>query len=447
MNKQALIEQCYDRIAKYERDLNAFITLRDKKTVLAELTQAQQSSSPLSGLPYLLKDAYVTSGIQTTAGSNILKGFIPTYDATVYSKLKKAGAILLGKMNMDAWGHGSSTENTDFGATHNPWDLTRVAGGSGGGPGAAISAGFASFAIGEDTGGSIRNPAAWTNTTALKVTYGRVSRYGAIPYVSSFDTVGPVTKTVEECAVILREIAGVDPYDGTSSPEPVPDYVKGLEQSLRGLTLGIPTEMYGPGLDPETKISIMTASKEFEKLGVKIIEVSLPIAEIGLAAYYLMAPSETSSNLGRYDGIRYGQGRDNFTDETIRRILIGTYALSAGYYDAYYRQAQKVRTLLIQAYAKVLQQCDAIIMPVNPTLPPKIGELMSDPLTLYLADIYTTSINPVGVPSLALPAGFSKSGLPIGMQLVGDKFSEPLLLSLGHQYQQVTDWHTRSPEL
>ncbi|MFH2019097.1 MAG: Asp-tRNA(Asn)/Glu-tRNA(Gln) amidotransferase subunit GatA [bacterium] len=447
MENSNIIESCYENIEKYEDKLNSFITLRDKKEVLSELSTSRKSSSPLAGLPYVMKDAYVTKGILTTAASNVLRGFIPPYDATVYSKLKAAGAILLGKMNMDAWGHGASTENTDFGVTHNPWDLSRVAGGSSGGPAAAIAAGFAQFAIGEDTGGSIRNPAAWTNTTGLKVTYGRVSRYGAIAYASSFDTVGPMAKSVKECALILREIAGLDPYDATSSPTPVPDYVKLLGEDITTLKVGIPSEMYGPGLNSEINDAIMEAKKRLEKLGIKTIQVSLPIAELALAAYYLIAPSETSSNLARYDGIRYGDSRSNFTTETMRRIMTGTYALSSGYYDAYYRKAQKVRTLLIQKYDEALSSCDILLMPVNPGMPPKFGELLNDPLENMLADLYTTSINQVGVPSLALPAGFSKSGLPIGMQLVGKKFSEELLLALGHQYQQVTDWHTRKPKL
>lgn len=447
MNDANKIEKYYENISKYESKINSFITLRDQDEVLEEYKRLSKDKSPLSGMAYVLKDAYVTKGIRTTSASNVLKDFIPPYDATVYKKLKEAGAILLGKMNMDAWGHGGSTENTDFGPTKNPWDTDRVAGGSSGGPAAALAAEFTGFAIGEDTGGSIRNPAAWTNTTGLKVTYGRVSRYGAIAYASSFDTVGPMAHTAKECALILREIAGVDPHDATSAREPVPDYVKELDTDLSMITIGIPKEMFGKGLDDEIKETILSTQEEFKKLQIKFVEISLPIADIGLAAYYLIGPSETSSNLARFDGVRYGETRDNFTDETMRRIMIGTYALSSGYYDAYYRKAQKVRTLLIEAYAKAHSQCDVILMPVNPTLPPKFGELMSDPLTNYLADIYTTSINPVGVPSLAVPAGFSKSGLPIGMQLVGKKFSEPLLLALGHQYQQETDWHTHKPTL
>jgi len=444
-NDISRIDEIYSNFARYGDKLNAFITLREQKQVLADFAHAP--NGPLKGVTYVLKDAYVTKGIKTTVASNVLGNFIPPYDATVYRKMTEAGAILLGKMNMDAWGHGGSTENTDFGPSHNPWDQKRVAGGSSGGTAVAIAANLAECAIGEDTGGSIRNPADWNNITGLKVTYGRVSRYGAIAYASSFDTVGPMAHTAADCAAILSVIAGEDPYDATSSPHPVDDYVSHLSDSLNGKVIGIPTEMFDKGLDPEIKSTILASKAIWEKLGIKVIEISLPIADLALAAYYLIAPSETSSNLGRYDGIRYGNDRSHFTDETMRRIMIGTYALSAGYYDAYYRQAQKVRTLLIQAYAKAHSQCDVILMPIMPTHATKIGEIVSDPLANLLADIYTTSQNPVGVPSLAIPAGFSQSGLPIGMQLVGSKFSESLLLAMGHQYQQITDWHTRSPKL
>jgi aspartyl-tRNA(Asn)/glutamyl-tRNA(Gln) amidotransferase subunit A len=446
-NSVGRINSIYDNYARYGEELNAFISLRPKEKVIKEHAKVVSSGLPLAGVPYVLKDAYVTKDILTTSASNVLSDFIPPYSATVYQKMQAAGAVLLGKMNMDAWGHGGSTENTDYGPTKNPWDLSRVAGGSSGGPAAAIAAELTECAIGEDTGGSIRNPAAWTNTTGLKVTYGRVSRYGAIAYASSFDTVGPMARTASDCALILESIAGVDPYDATSSPQPVDNYTSHLSDSLKGKTIGIPTEMFGEGLDPEIRDVIKETKNVWENLGVKVIDISLPIADVGLAAYYLIGPSETSSNLARFDGIRYGNGRDNFTDETMRRIMIGTYALSSGYYDAYYRQAQKVRTLLIQAYEKALSQCDALLMPVNPIMPPKFGELMSDPITNFLADIYTTSINPVGVPSLAIPAGFSSGNLPIGMQLVGHKFSESMLLNFGHQYQQKTDWHTRKPTL
>jgi aspartyl-tRNA(Asn)/glutamyl-tRNA(Gln) amidotransferase subunit A len=429
-SSQELLQESLDNIKRYNPDINALITPVD---------------APTGGIPFVLKDVYVTEDILTTAASNVLKNYQPQYNATVYKKLVDAGFALVGKANQDAWGHGGTSENTDFGPVKNPWDKSRSAGGSSGGCAAAISTRMAAFAIGEDTGGSIRNPSAWCNTTGLKVTYGRVSRYGAIAYASSFDTVGPMAKTAEDCAIILEAIAGSDPYDATSSPHAVPVYSKLLNQPISGLTIGMPKELFTQGLDPEIKLAIYEAIKQYEKLGVKIKQISTPLLDFGLAVYYLIAPSETSSNLARYDGIRYGLGRDQFTEETMRRIMIGTYALSAGYYDAYYRKAQQARTLFIKEYAKALSQCDVLVMPVTSMPPTKIGEFTDDPMQNYLIDVYTTTQNPVGIPALALPCGFTKNNLPIGMQLVGPMFSEELLLRLGHQYQQATDWHTQKP--
>lgn len=442
---QDVIEECYANIEKHGQAVNASITLLDKQTVL-EKAKSVDFSKPLAGIPFVLKDSYVTQGIKTTCASKVLGDFIPPYSATVYQKLIEAGALLLGKMNMDAWGHGGSSENTDFGRVANPWNLERVAGGSGGGPATAIASRFCAFAIGEDTGGSIRNPAAWNNITGLKVTYGRVSRYGCIAYASSFDTVGPTAKTAEDCALVLKVIAGKDPFDATSSPEKVPDYEKSLDGDPKKITLGFPKEFFSSkGLDPENKESIMAAFQELKKLGYQTKEVSLNIMDYVVPVAYIIAPSETSSNLGRYDGIRYGNPRENFTSETKRRIMVGTYALSAGYYDAYYKKAEQVRTIFIQEYNKAFEQCDALFMPVNPIQPPKFGELINDPIANYLADIYTYSQNPVGVPGLALPCGFTKLGLPVGFQLVGKMFSEDLLLQVGRQYQKVTDWHKEKP--
>jgi aspartyl-tRNA(Asn)/glutamyl-tRNA(Gln) amidotransferase subunit A len=441
-----LVNECYDNIEKYNSLTNAFITIVTREEALKK-AQDVKLTSPLSGLPFALKDCFATTGVRTTAASKVLENFIPPYSATIYKKLLDAGAILIGKANMDAWGHGGSSENTDFGPVKNPWDITRVAGGSGGGPAVAVATRMAVFAIGEDTGGSIRNPAGWTNTTGLKVTYGRVSRYGAIAYASSFDTVGPVAKSVEDCAIVLETIAGVDKYDATSSPVSVPAYSSLLNLDLSNVTIGIPKEFYGDGLDPEIKEAVLKVSTDLQTAGATIKEISMPLFDLCLPVYYLIAPSETSSNLARYDGVRYGTGRDNFTDETIRRILIGTYALSAGYYDAYYKKAQQVRTLFIEEYKKALSQCDVLLQPIMPNIPPKFGELLSDPLQNLLADIYTVSQNPVGVPSLAIPCGFTKNNLPIGAQIVGKMFSEELLLALGHQYQKLTDYHTQKPQL
>ncbi len=426
------------RIEEISAKTNAFITV---------VPPTKARSGPLKGKTFVLKDSYVTKGIKTTAASNVLNDFIPPYSATVYQKLLDAGAVLVGKMNMDSFGHGGTSENTDFGVVKNPWDLTRVAGGSGGGPAVAIATDCADFAIGEDTGGSIRNPAAWCGITGLKVTYGRVSRYGCIAYASSFDTVGPTARTAKQCSEILQVIAGSDPYDATSSPEPVPDYLAKLDKQINKLVIGVPKEMFGDGLDSEIKKTIEIAKNELQKLGATIKEISMPLLDYGIAAYYVIAPSETSSNLARYDGIRFGNDRSNFTPENMRRILLGTYTLSAGYYDAYYKKAQQVRTLFISEYQKALSGCDVLLMPVTPYSPPKIGEISGDPVTNLLVDRYTVTQNPVGVPALALPCGFTKDNLPIGMQIVGRMFSESLLLQIGHQYQQITDWHTRKPNI
>jgi len=441
-----LVNECYDNIDKYNPLTNAFITIVPREVAL-EKAKSVKLTSPLSGLPFVLKDCFATEGIKTTAASKVLDNFIPPYSATIYKKLLEAGAILVGKMNMDAWGHGGSSENTDFNPVKNPWDLTRVAGGSGGGPAVAIAARMAVFAVGEDTGGSIRNPAGWTNTTGLKVTYGRVSRYGAIAYASSFDTVGPVAKSVDDCAIVLETIAGVDKYDATSSPSIVPEYSKSLDKSMSEITIGIPQEFYGEGLDPEIKAAVLKVATDLQTAGVTIKEISMPLFDLCIPVYYLIGPSETSSNLARYDGIRYGQGRENFTKETERRILIGTYALSAGYYEAYYKKAQQVRTLFIEEYKKALSQCDILLQPIMPTSPPKFGELIDNPLQNLLADIYTTSQNPVGVPSLALPCGFTKSGLPIGAQIVAPMFAEELLLQVGHQFQKLTNYHLQKAKI
>ncbi|OGG16798.1 glutaminyl-tRNA synthase (glutamine-hydrolyzing) subunit A [Candidatus Gottesmanbacteria bacterium RIFCSPHIGHO2_02_FULL_40_24] len=449
-SSRELLRECLANIKKYDPLINSIITLVDENEVMEKANvfdREKDKLSVISGLPFVLKDAYVTKGIRTTSASKVLKNYQPQYDATVYKKLVENKAILLGKTNMDAWGHGGSSENTDFNPVHNPWDTARVAGGSSGGAAAAVSSRMAVFAIGEDTGGSIRNPAAWCNISGLKVTYGRVSRYGSIAYASSFDTVGPMAKSAEDLAYILELIAGRDPYDATSSPQVVKKYSQFLEKSINGLRIGLPLELFSKSLDKEIKETILKATKIFTELGAEIVEVKMPIFDYGLAAYYLIAPSETSSNLARYDGIRYGESRENFTPETIRRIMVGTYALSAGYYDAYYRKAQQARTLFIKEYNNILSRCDVILMPVNPTPPTKIGELINDPLQNLLADLFTVTQNPVGVPSLAIPCGFTKSNLPIGMQIIGKMFTEEKLLNIGYKFQQLTDWHIKKPPI
>lgn len=444
-----LVKEAYLNIKAWQKSTNAFITILEEDSVLHEASKADSSklNSHLRGIPFVLKDAYLTKGIRTTAASKMLDQYIPQYNATVYQKLLDAGAILIGKTNMDAWGHGASNENSDYGPVKNPWDLSRISGGSSGGAAVAVSTKMASFAIAEDTGGSIRNPAAWNNITGLKVTYGRVSRYGAIAYASSFDTVGPMGRSAEDCAYILEATAGQDPYDATSAQSPVLEYPKLLMESLVGKTIGIPINMYGEGLDHEIKSSIYNAVAEFEKMGINVVEINLPIADYALSVYYLIGPSEISSNLGRFDGVRFGSGREGFSPESTRRIMLGTYALSEGYHDAYYNKAQKVRKLLKQEFDKAFEVCDILLTPVTATMPQKIGELISNPLQNMLVDVYTTPENPVGIPALALPCGFSHTGLPIGMQLVGKMFKEDEILAFGHQYQQVTSWHKRSPEL
>ena len=449
-SSQDIVEECYVNIGKYNKSINAIITLVDKNEAI-KLAQKRDfsidnSKSILYGIPFVIKDSYNTKGIRTTASSNVLKNYIPPYNATVYQKLLKAGAILIGKTNMDAWGHGASTENTDFGPTRNPWNLERVAGGSSGGNAAAIAARLIPFAIGEDTGGSIRNPSSWCNTTGLKVTYGRVSRYGCIAYVSSFDTMGPMAKTAEDCAYILEVIAGKDTKDATSSPTEVPNYSLALSQNIKGIVIGLPKECFGKGLDVETKEQILSAAYELEKQGAILKEISMPMLEYGVPVYYLIGTSETSSNLARYDGIRFGNKRNNFTQETMRRIILGTYALSAGYYDAYYRKAQQGRTLFVKEYHKALTECEAILMPVEPMVATKFGELIDNPIKNMLADIYTCQ-TPTGLPSLAIPCGFDKDQLQIGMQILGKMFSEELLLRIGYAYQQITNWHKKKPKL
>ncbi|QQG40506.1 MAG: Asp-tRNA(Asn)/Glu-tRNA(Gln) amidotransferase subunit GatA [Candidatus Levyibacteriota bacterium] len=446
-----LTKACLLQIEKHNKELNAFLTIcKDKALAAAKKADEKLKNgdtSPLLGIPFSMKDVYSTKNVRTTAGSKVLDNYIPPYNATVYQKLVNAGAILLGKTNCDAWGHGGSTENSDFGVTKNPWNKDYVAGGSSGGSTAALASDMTIFEIGEDTGGSIRLPASFCSTVGLKVTYGRVSRYGAIAYASSLDTMGPITKSVEDAAYLLEIIAGGDEKDATSSPRNVPLYTKHLTNNIRGLRIGLPKEFFGKGLDIEVKQTIDEAIKTLTSQGAEIVDASIPSVEYGIATYYIIAPSETSSNLARYDGIRYGNKRSSFGDEAKRRIMIGTYALSAGYYDAYYKKAMQVRTMIKNDFTKAFEKCDVILSPVSPTPPFKIGEKTDDPLQMYLVDIYTVLINLAGVPSLALPCGFSKNNLPIGMQLIGPQFSEDKILNAGYQFEQATKWHKQKPNL
>ncbi|MBI2431012.1 MAG: Asp-tRNA(Asn)/Glu-tRNA(Gln) amidotransferase subunit GatA [Candidatus Levybacteria bacterium] len=450
-----LTKACLDQIEKHNKELNAFLivckdsVLEQAKKVDALLASRSEAweATPLLGIPFSMKDIYSTKNVRTTAGSKILDNYIPPYNATVYQKLIDAGAILLGKTNCDAWGHGASTENSDFGVTKNPWNKEYVAGGSSGGSTAAISSDMTIFEIGEDTGGSIRLPASFCSTVGLKVTYGRVSRYGAIAYASSLDSMGPIAKNVYDAAYILEIIAGKDEKDATSSPNNVPNYTDRLNDNIKGLRVGLPKEFFGKGLDTEVKQAIDAAIKTLTSQGTEIVEISIPSVEYGIATYYIIAPSETSSNLARYDGIRYGNDRSSFGDEAKRRIMLGTYALSAGYYDAYYKKAMQVRTLIKNDFEKAFSSCDVILSPVSPTPPFKIGEKADDPLQMYLVDVYTVLINLAGIPSLAVPCGFSKDGLPIGMQILGPQFSEEKLFQIGHAYEQATEWHKQKPNL
>lgn len=449
ISSKDLVLASYEQIERLDSTLHSFITLREKEKVIKEAEEKTNvpTESALFGIPFSMKDAYVTKDLRTTSGNIVLDNFIPPFSATVYDKLQSAGSILIGKNNLDAWGHGGSTENTSYQTTKNPWDTTRITGGSSGGPAAAIASRMVSFGIGEDTGGSIRNPSGICNISGLKVTYGRVSRYGTIAYASSLDSVGPMAKSVEDLALILEAIAGVDKKDATSSHCPVPKYSQALQIDLKGKKIGLPKEFFVEGLDPECKEILLAAAKTFERAGAEIIEVSIPYLKYGVSIYYLIAMSETSANLARYDAIRYGNARENFSDETLRRIMIGTYALSSGYADELYKKAQKARTVLIDEFNQAFEQCDVLLSPIIPGKIRKIGELISDPVQNLLEDLYTVPVNLVGVPSLAIPAGFTSDLLPIGMQLIGKKFAEQELFQWGYAYQQMTNWHERMPTI
>ncbi len=449
-----------ERIRQLEPKVRAFVTVTDELA----LEQARQADeliaagkvNPLTGIPIAIKDVICTRGIKTTCSSKMLENFVPPYDATVMEKLNTCGAVMVGKANMDEFAMGSSTENSALFVTHNPWDLSRVPGGSSGGSAVAVAAGEAVCALGSDTGGSIRQPAGFCSVVGLKPTYGRVSRYGLVAFASSLDQIGPLTQDVTDCALLLNAIAGHDRRDSTSVPEPVPDYTQCLKTDLKGLRLGIPKEYYVEGMQPEVAVAMKSAIKKLEELGAIIEDVSLPHTPYVLAVYYIIAPSEASANLARYDGVKYGYSykgdtmwesmektRENgFGPEVKRRIMIGTYALSAGYYDAWYVKAQKVRTLIRREFDAVFEKCDALITPTSPTVPFKIGEKTDDPLAMYLSDICTLPINIAGVPAISIPAGFA-DGLPIGMQVISKHFREETLLRVAYAYEQATEWHKR----
>ena len=462
----AATEAYLARIAALDPKVRAY-TAVTRDAALAQAAEADARfragtpRGPLDGVPIALKDVLCTRGIATTCGSRILEAYVPPYDATVYERLRAAGSVLLGKLNMDEFAMGSSTENSAFFTTRNPWDLGRVPGGSSGGSAAAVSADMAAATFGTDTGGSIRQPAAFCGNVGLKPTYGRVSRYGLIAFASSLDQVGPFTKTVADAALVLRVIAGADPMDSTAAPVAVPDYRAALGGDVAGLRIGIPREYFIDGMDPEVERAVRAAVDVLRGLGAKTEEVSLPHTEYGLAAYYLIGPAEASSNLARYDGVKYGRrvpgARDlvemesrtraaGFGKEVKRRIMLGTYALSAGYYDAYYGQALRVRTLVARDFHRAFQTVDAIVAPTTPGVAFKVGE-KEDPLQMYLNDVFTIPVSLAGLPGVSIPGGFTLAGLPIGLQVIGKAYDESTVLRVAHAYERATDWHTRKPAL
>ena len=449
-----LVELCLVRIKKLDSKINAFITVCEKEA-LREAKEADKiinhkssiiNHQSLLGIPIAIKDNFCTKGIRTTAGSKVLEDYIPVYDATVVARLKEAGAIIIGKTNMDAWAHGSSGENSDFGPTKNPWNMKFVPGGSSSGSAAAVASGMALAATGSDTGGSIRLPASFCNLVGLKPTYGRVSRYGVVAMASSLDVMGHLTKDVTDSAIILNITSGKDICDATTPKRPVPEYLKNLKKGIKGIKIGIPKEYFIKGMNKEVEEKSKESFKILEKLGAEILEVSLPHTEYALAVYYIVQPSEVSSNLARYDGIRYGFPRHTFGDEARRRIMLGTYTLSAGYYEAYYLKAMQVRTLIKKDFEKVFEKVDVLVAPVSPTPPFRLGEKVGDPLQMYLSDIFTVTANLAGIPGLAVPSGFV-DGLPIGIQILGPQFSEELLLQVGYAYEEKTQWYKRKPDL
>ncbi len=465
VTSRSLTSYLLKRIEEKDPQIKAFITVTAEEALRAaeeaDKSRAQKDHRPLLGLPLAIKDNICVRGAPTTCASKMLAQFKPPFDATVIKKLKEAGAIFLGKTNLDEFAMGSSTENSAFFPTRNPWDKERVPGGSSGGSAAAVAAGFCAGALGSDTGGSIRQPASFCGVVGLKPTYGRVSRYGLVAFASSLDQIGPITRTVKDAALLLQYIAGRDEKDSTSAPHEVPDYLSALKLNLKGAKIGIPKEYFGEGLDDEVRGKIQEALEIFKDMGLAVKEITLPHTPYAVAAYYLIAPAEASSNLARYDGVKYGlrvEGKDlidmykktrsqGFGAEVKRRIMIGTYALSAGYYDAYYKKASQVRTLIARDFQEAFKEVDFIVGPVAPTPAFKLGERVDDPLKMYLSDIYTISVNLAGIVGLSLPCGFSKEGLPIGLQIMGPHFSEEKVLALGHQFEEILKLYEKYPEI
>jgi aspartyl-tRNA(Asn)/glutamyl-tRNA(Gln) amidotransferase subunit A len=464
-SSKEVTEHYLGRIEQHDPALNSYITVT-KDMALAQAEKADNAmqsgelSGALAGIPYALKDLYCAKDTRTTCASKMLENFTAPYDATVHEKLQNAGGVLLGKNNMDEFAMGSSNENSAYGNVQNPWDVTKVPGGSSGGGAACVAARLAPFALGSDTGGSIRQPASFTGITGLKPTYGRVSRYGMIAFASSLDQCGPMTQTAEDAAIVMNTIAGFDERDSTSAEQDTSDYTADLEKPLQGLKIGLPTAFFGDGLDQGVASSIDAAIEQYKKLGAEVKDIDLPHANLAVAAYYVIAPAECSSNLSRFDGVRYGHRCENpkdlldmyersrwegFGEEVKRRIMVGTYALSAGYYDAYYIKAQKIRRLIKNDFVEAFKEVDVIMGPAAPTTAFKLGEMVDNQVAMYMADLYTIPTSLAGLPGMSIPVAAS-NGMPVGLQIIGDYFSEARLLNVAHQYQMNTDFHTLVPE-
>ena len=465
MSSSEMTRSCLERIEAVDERVKAFVTVtRDtaiEQALKADERLAASNYTPLTGMPMQIKDVICTNGIRTTCSSRMLEDFVPIYDATVVDRLYSAGAALLGKGNMDEFAMGSSTENSAFFPTRNPWDLDRVPGGSSGGAAASVAADESMFALGSDTGGSVRQPASLCGVVGMKPTYGLVSRYGLIAFASSLDQIGPITKDVTDCALVLNAIAGHDPRDSTSLRHQPPDYTRALTGDIKGLRIGVPKEYFVEGVENGVREALLAAISVLEGLGASLEEVSLPLTPYALACYYIIAPSECSANLARYDGVKYGFAYQEtesmweatertrqfgFGAEVKRRIMLGTYALSAGYFDAYYIKAQKVRTLLRREFEAAFQNFDALVTPTSPSAAFRLGEKTEDPVQMYLSDICTVPVNVAGLPAISVPCGLA-SGLPVGMQLIGPHLSEEVLLRIAYAYEQGTDWHKAKPQL
>lgn len=465
ISAKELLDSIYRRIDAVEDKVKAFVTLsKEKAYEMAESSRKaidEGKPSSLSGIPIAIKDNMCTKGVRTTCSSKMLSNFIPPYESTATSRLGERGYTLIGKTNLDEFAMGSSTENSGFFTTKNPWDLERIPGGSSGGSAAAVAADECIAALGSDTGGSIRQPASLCGVVGLKPTYGRVSRFGLVAFASSLDQIGTITKNVTDTSILLNIISGKDPFDSTSAPVVVPDFTKNLGREIKGLKIGIPKEYFIEGIDKEVGAAVKNAIKKLESLGAIPVEISLPHTEYAVATYYVLATSEASSNLARYDGVKYGfraEGKDlldmymntraqGFGPEVKRRIMLGTFTLSSGYYDAYYKKGQQARTLIKQDFEKAFKQVDVIVTPTSPTAAFKAGEKSSDPLEMYLSDIFTISVNLAGIPGISIPCGFTSNNLPIGLQIIGKHFDEETILKVSYAYEQATEWHKRKPNL